>query len=188
MDEQVTATSDLYALGCILYAVHLGGRPPFSSHNSLSTIRQNVDRLARGEIGNSVAFARLTPDLKGASVALSLRASQNLPDLFPSHAALLAQLITRTPASRLTSLSLPSHPFFSNLATSTLLFLDPSNFASKSKEERASFLRGLVGVLPKFSERLQIRKILPSLVEEVKLPSLFSKGVRTDATFLFRRR
>lgn len=78
MDEQVTAASDLYALGCILYAVHLGGRPPFSSHNSLSTIRQNVDRLSRGEIGNSVAFARLTPDLKGVSFAPPLWAAKTL--------------------------------------------------------------------------------------------------------------
>jgi hypothetical protein len=61
--------------------------------------------------------------------------------------ALLSQLITRSANGRLTSLTLPSHPFFSNLAISTLLFLDRSNFSSKTKEEKASFLRGLVGVV-----------------------------------------
>jgi SCY1-like protein 2 len=68
LDEHVTAASDLYALGCILYAVHLGGKPPFSNHHSLSSMRSNMDRLARGEIGNAVAFARLTPDLKCRSL------------------------------------------------------------------------------------------------------------------------
>lgn len=73
LDEQVTAASDLYALGCIIYAVHLGGKPPFNNHHSLSSLRGNMDRLARGEIGNAVAFARLTPDLKCRCLARPLR-------------------------------------------------------------------------------------------------------------------
>lgn len=50
---------------------------------------------------------------------------------------------------------------------STLNFLDSSNFASKPREEKASFLKGLLRVLPGFSDRLKRRKILPSLLDEV---------------------
>lgn len=68
--------------------------------------------------------------------------------------------------------SLPNHPFFSSLAISTLNFLDPTTFASKPREEKATFLRGLVRVLPNFSERLKKGKILLSLLEEMKDPYL----------------
>ena len=80
---------------------------------------------------------------------------------------LLPRLLTRQPLHRLSLASLPSHPFFSSLAISTLNFLDPTTFASKPREEKATFLRGLVRVLPTFSERLRKGKVLPSLLEEV---------------------
>ncbi|KAI6151015.1 hypothetical protein BKA82DRAFT_4122860 [Pisolithus tinctorius] len=63
--------------------------------------------------------------------------------------------------------TLPSHPFFSSLPISTLNFLDRSNFTTKTREEKISFMKGLTGVLNKFSEGLKVRKILPSLLEEV---------------------
>jgi SCY1-like protein 2 len=53
------------------------------------------------------------------------------------------------------------------LAISTLNFLDRSTFASKTREEKIAFMKGLPGVLPKFSDGLRTRKLLPSLVEEV---------------------
>ena len=39
--------------------------------------------------------------------------------------------------------------------------------AAKTREEKISFMKGLTGVLGRFSEGLRIRKILPSLLEEV---------------------
>jgi len=84
----------------------------------------------------------------------------NDPDLLP-------RLLTRHPSNRLSLASLPSHSFFSSLAISTLNFLDATTFASKPREEKATFLRGLVRVLPTFSERLRKGKVLPSLLEEV---------------------
>jgi SCY1-like protein 2 len=70
IDEQVTTSSDLYALGCVIYAVHLGGRPPFQNHNSLSTLRQNAERVSRGDIGSSAAMGRLGNDLRGEQLSL----------------------------------------------------------------------------------------------------------------------
>ena len=80
---------------------------------------------------------------------------------------LLPRLLTRQPSTRISLASLPSHPFFSSLAINTLNFLDPTTFASKPREEKATFLRGLVRVLPSFSDRLRRGKLLPSLLEEV---------------------
>lgn len=82
---------------------------------------------------------------------------------------LLRKLITRDSQSRLSLPSLQNHSYFSSLAVSTLNFLDPSNFASKPREEKASFLKGLLRVLPGFSDRLKKKKILPSLFDEVSL-------------------
>lgn len=85
---------------------------------------------------------------------------------------MLASLITRHPQSRPTPSSLPSHSFFSSLPISTLNFLDRSNFAAKSREEKISFMKGLTGVLDRFSEGLRVRKILPTLLEEVRIMRL----------------
>lgn len=84
---------------------------------------------------------------------------------------MLNALITRHPTNRLTSSSLPSHSFFSSLPISTLNFLDRSNFAAKTREEKISFMKGLTSVLDRFSEGLRVRKVLPSLLEEVSIPS-----------------
>lgn len=80
---------------------------------------------------------------------------------------LLNALITRHTHSRPSPSALPSHPFFSSLPISTLNFLDRSNFAAKTREEKISFMKGLTSVLERFSEGLRTRKILPSLLEEV---------------------
>jgi len=90
---------------------------------------------------------------------------------------MLNGLITRHPTNRLTSSALPSHSFFSSLPISTLNFLDRSNFAAKSREEKISFMKGLTSVLDKFSVGLRVRKILPSLLEEVGVLSLSYLGV-----------
>ncbi|EJT45147.1 clathrin-coated vesicle protein [Trichosporon asahii var. asahii CBS 8904] len=87
-------------------------------------------------------------------------------------ADLLPRLLTRRPNGRISLSSLTTHPFFSSLAISTLNFLDPTTFASKPREEKATFLRGLVRVLPTFSDRLKKGKILLSLLEEMKDPYL----------------
>jgi hypothetical protein len=82
---------------------------------------------------------------------------------------LLSNLITRHPRSRPTPDSLPSNSFFNSLPISTLNFLERSNFASKPREEKIAFMKGLGGVLPRFSRGLRERKILGALLEEVSL-------------------
>ena len=81
---------------------------------------------------------------------------------------MLRMLITRNPQGRAAPEALPTHAFFSSLPISTLNFLERSTFATKSREEKVSFMKGLQSVLDRFSEGLRIRKILPSLLEEMK--------------------
>ncbi|KAG9318237.1 kinase-like domain-containing protein [Chiua virens] len=153
LDEVLVTASDMYSLGAVIYAVHCKGKPPFQNHGSLGGLRDNAGRPVP-DIGN------LDPDLQD----------------------LLRTLITRGSQSRPTPSTLPSHPFFSSLPISTLNFLDRSNFTAKTREEKVSFMKGLTGVLSKFSEGLRTRKILPSLLEEMKdvhllpyiLPNVFA--------------
>ncbi|KAI0933145.1 hypothetical protein AcV5_005979 [Taiwanofungus camphoratus] len=153
LDEVLDTASDMYSLGCLMYAVHCKGNPPFKNHGSLNALRDNSGKPLPG-------MERLDSDLR----------------------VVLNAMITRHPHNRPSPNILPSDPFFSSLPISTLNFLDRSNFAAKSREEKISFMKGLANVLGKFSEGLRIRKILPSLVEEMKdtqllpyiLPNIFA--------------
>ncbi|KAI0374727.1 kinase-like protein [Pilatotrama ljubarskyi] len=152
LDEVLDPASDMYSLGCLIYAVHCKGNPPFKNHGSLNSLRTNAGKPLTG-------MERLDQDLR----------------------ALLTALITRQPHGRPNPSDLPLHPFFSSLPVSTLNFLDRSNFAAKTREEKISFMKGLTSVLDRFSEGLRTRKILPSLLEEMKdthllpyiLPNIF---------------
>ncbi|GJJ12295.1 hypothetical protein Clacol_006536 [Clathrus columnatus] len=139
LDEQLTPASDMYSLGCVIYAVHNKGRPPSLNQNSLGRLRDNAGKPLTG----------------------TEQMDSSLRDL-------LSAIITRHPQSRPGPTILPTYPFFSSLAISTLNFLDRSTFASKTREEKIAFMKGLTGVLPTFSDGLRTRKILPSLIEEMK--------------------
>ncbi|KAH9901229.1 kinase-like protein [Cubamyces lactineus] len=147
LDEVLDPASDMYSLGCLIYAVHCKGNPPFKNHGSLSSLRTNAGKPLTG-------MERLDQDLRGRF----------------------------TPHSRPSPSDLPLHPFFSSLPVSTLNFLDRSNFAAKTREEKISFMKGLTSVLDRFTEGLRTRKILPSLLEEMKdthllpyiLPNIFA--------------
>ncbi|PIL23844.1 hypothetical protein GSI_13595 [Ganoderma sinense ZZ0214-1] len=161
LDEVLDPASDMYSLGCLIYAVHCKGNPPFKNHGSLSSLRENAGKPLSGT-------ERLEQDLR----------------------ALLNALITQQPHSRPSPSDLPLHAFFSSLPVSTLNFLDRSNFAAKTREEKISFMKGLTSVLDRFTEGLRTRKILPSLLEEMKdthllpyiLPNIFAISQILSAT------
>lgn len=164
----------MYSLGGVIYAVHCKGKPPFQNHGSLGVLRENAGRPVP-DIG------QLDADLQGiyfSSFPPFLLAS------YYAHQDLLRSLITRGSQSRPAPSTLPSHPFFSSLPISTLSFLDRSNFTAKTREEKISFMKGLAGVLGRFSEGLRIRKILPSLVEEVQC--LTAVETRVELTWNYR--
>lgn len=141
LDEKREPANDMYSLGCIVYAVHSRGDPPFRNRNSLSNLRNNVDRLATMQ--GSSEWSRLGRDVLD----------------------LLSSLLTRFSGGRLTAQTFQSAAYFNSILVSTLKFLERESFSGRSKDERVQFLKGLLGVLPQFSDRLLRRKVLPALLE-----------------------
>ena len=134
-----------------------------------------VPRLSRpGAVSVACATMLASPYLALSALTLicNVRRSVAHPSCMTgaelSSTALLRLLITRHASERPTPSSLPTLPFFNSLPISTLNFLDRTNFTTKTREEKISFMKGLTSVLDRFSEGLRTRKILPSLLEEVR--------------------
>ncbi|GAA5824590.1 hypothetical protein JCM3770_000555 [Rhodotorula araucariae] len=150
LDESPPAPSnDMYSLGCILHSIHTHTGPPFSNRNSLQNLRTNLEE---GLSHNLVAsqWRKLPQDVQ----------------------EVLASLLTRYPNRRLTAKQFLESRYFEGLLVGTLRFLERDSFAAKSSEAQAGFLKGLVSVLPNFSDKVVRRKILPSLLEETRKANL----------------
>ncbi|KAK4053288.1 Protein kinase domain-containing protein ppk32 [Microbotryomycetes sp. JL221] len=146
LDESPPSPSnDMYSLGCLIHMIHLKQGPPFSNHNSLEQARRNMDEALSRNL---------------------LRTQwRRLPDEVQS---VLSSLLTRYPNSRITSNQFLTHQYFSNLLVSTLNFLSRDTFNSQSIETQTNFLQGLLQILPKFSDKVNKRKVLPCLIEETR--------------------
>ncbi|GAA6058768.1 hypothetical protein JCM10212_001884 [Sporobolomyces blumeae] len=141
LDEAPPSPSnDLFSLGCVLHYIHVRTGPPFSNHQTLSTARSNLE----------------------ASLALLEPQWRKLP---PETQEVLASLITRYPNRRMTAAQFLQSRYFGGLLVGTLRFLERDSFNAQSGEAQASFLKGLVSVLPSFSTKVNRLKILPTLLE-----------------------
>jgi SCY1-like protein 2 len=58
LDEKLITASDMYSLGCVIYAVHCKGSAPFKNHGSLGGLRENAGKALTG-------MGSLDPDLQG---------------------------------------------------------------------------------------------------------------------------
>ena len=67
----------MYSLGCLIYAVHCKGNPPFKNHGSLSSVRDNAGKPL-------VGMERLEQDLRGEHGA---RTSPMIVELMSSSAS-----------------------------------------------------------------------------------------------------
>ena len=81
--------------------------------------------------------------------------------------ALIRLVLARCRTAQPTPSTLSTTLFFKSLLISTLNFLGRSTFASKPREEKIAFMKGRANGLDRLSERLQARKIPPSLLEEL---------------------
>lgn len=163
LDEKLGPENDMYSLGCVVYAVHNKGSPPFRNRNSLPNLRGNADQLST--IIGSQSWSRMGRDVLD----------------------LLSNLLTRYPGARLTANSFQQSSYFNSILVSTLKFMERDNFAGRTKEERVQYLKGLLKILPQFSDRLLRRKVLPAVLELMTdrsllpfiLPNVFhvSKGL-----------
>lgn len=60
LDQKLEPANDMYALGCLIFAVHSKGAPPFRNRNSLQNVRQNAEQLST--ITGSASWTRLGRD------------------------------------------------------------------------------------------------------------------------------
>lgn len=60
LDEVLDPASDMYSVGCLIYAVHCKGNPPFKNHGSLGGLRENAGKPLQG-------MERLDQDLRSNS-------------------------------------------------------------------------------------------------------------------------
>jgi serine/threonine protein kinase len=65
LDEVLITASDMYSLGCLIYAVHCKGSPPFRNHGNVGGLRDNAGRPVP-DIG------QLDADLQGSSTSLEI--------------------------------------------------------------------------------------------------------------------
>jgi SCY1-like protein 2 len=81
-------------------------------------------------------------------------------------ANVLARLITRRPAQRLSAKEFQQAEYFDNILVSTIRFLE--SLPAKTQNEKSQFLRGLPRIMPQFSNKVLERKVLPALLDEMK--------------------
>lgn len=66
LDSQMSPANDLYSLGCVLYAVHMGGKPPFANHESMSSLRDHAEgALVRRDWASGSKWERCSGELRG---------------------------------------------------------------------------------------------------------------------------
>ncbi|EPQ26585.1 uncharacterized protein PFL1_05906 [Pseudozyma flocculosa PF-1] len=139
-EKEPQPANDMYSLGCVVYAVHNRGNPPFRNR-SVTNLRQNADQLSVA-VG-SASWQRMGKDVLD----------------------LLGSLLTRYPGARLNAQTFQQASYFNSILVSTLKFMERENFAGRTKEERVQYLKGLLKILPQFSDRLLRRKVLPAVLE-----------------------
>lgn len=141
LDEKLAPENDMYSLGCVVYAVHNKGSAPFRNRNSLPNLRSNADQLST--VIGSQSWSRMGRDVLD----------------------LMSNLLTRYPGARLSAASFQQSGYFNSILVSTLKFMERDSFAGRTKEERVQYLKGLLKILPQFSDRLLRRKVLPAVLE-----------------------
>ncbi len=70
LDEKLEPANDMYSLGCVVYAVHNKGAPPFRNRHDPVALRKNVDELS--VIIGSAGWSKMGHDVLGTHAALSL--------------------------------------------------------------------------------------------------------------------
>ncbi|MFF9507990.1 serine/threonine-protein kinase [Streptomyces sp. NPDC014724] len=85
LTERGDERSDLYALGCVLFAM-LARQPPFTGHNALAVVRRKLDEEAP-------RLDSLRPDLPAAVTALVAELLQRDPGRRPHSARLVHELL-----------------------------------------------------------------------------------------------
>ncbi|KAL5050221.1 hypothetical protein BDW71DRAFT_122318 [Aspergillus fruticulosus] len=154
LDSNVNPSADLFSLGLIIIALYNSPHAsPLKSHGSLDAYK----RL-------------LTSPSTTPSQSNNFLCSGSIPKGVLAH--VLPRLITRRPAQRLTAREFQQSQYFDNILVSTIRFLE--SLPAKNPNEKAQFMRGLQRVLPEFPVSVLERKLLGTLLDELKDRELLS--------------
>ncbi|KAK3332064.1 kinase-like domain-containing protein [Cercophora scortea] len=154
LDNNLTTSADMFSLGLLCIALYNSPhRSPLECNSSLTTYKRHF-QSSQGV----------------PSPTNNYMCSRELPKELVSR--VLPRLITRRPAQRMTAKEFQESEYFDNILISTIRFLD--DFPAKTPNEKSSFLRGLIKVLPSFPRPVMEKKVLPALLEELKDKELIS--------------
>ena len=155
VDSNLTSSADMFSLGLLCLALYNSPhRSPLECHSNLSTCRRNFNS------SDGIPSQRNN----------FLLHSRQIPRDLAQH--VLPRLLTRRPAQRMTAREFQMSEYFDNILVSTIRFLD--SFPAKTANEKQTFLRGLIKVLPSFPKSVMEKKVLPALIEELKDKDLLS--------------
>ncbi|KAI9008823.1 kinase-like domain-containing protein [Phycomyces nitens] len=138
LNNEITQSNDIFSLGCLAYAVHNKGASLLQTFNNRRTYERKIQAI------ESLDYSKMPPHLRDV----------------------IRGLLARQPSQRLTIEEFQKSKYFDNLLVSTMKFME--SFPEKTREEKAQFMKGLARVLGQFPNRILKRKILPSLIEELK--------------------
>ncbi|ORX51255.1 ARM repeat-containing protein [Hesseltinella vesiculosa] len=138
LNNDICQANDMFALGCLAYTIHNSGVSLLQTFNNLRTYENKVRDLS------STNFKNIPVHLQ----------------------EVIRGLLARSPTQRTSVAAFQRSKYFDNILVSTMKFLEC--FPEKSREEKSQFMKGLARVLNQFPDRVLKRKILPSLLEELK--------------------
>ncbi|PKS11553.1 hypothetical protein jhhlp_003318, partial [Lomentospora prolificans] len=154
IDNNLNTSADMFSLGLLCISLYNSPhRSPLETHASVSTYKRLF------------SSSSTVP-----STSNKFLCSGSLPRDLSNH--VLPRLITRRPAQRMSAKDFQESEYFDNILVSTIRFLDA--FPAKTAGEKSQFLRGLVKVLPSFPKSVMEKKLLPSLLDEMKDKDLIS--------------
>lgn len=153
LDNHVATSADMFSLGLVIIALYNSPHTsPFQTGGNQSTYKRIF-----------------SSDSTSPSVRNEFLSSRPLPKELKQS---LPQLLARRPAQRITAREFQQSPYFDNILVNTVRFLDA--LPAKTPSEKAQFMRGLGRVLPQFPASVLSKKVLVTLLDEMRDKELLS--------------
>ncbi|KAL3842613.1 hypothetical protein ACJMK2_020606 [Sinanodonta woodiana] len=145
LTESCDLASDLFTLGVVMYTLFNKGKPLYECNDQLSTFRKNAEELSKW---------------RGKSL-----------DKVPEELREIIKLLLNTePAVRPDPDQLSKIPFFEDVGSSTLHYMD--TLFQRDNKQKSQFFKGLPKIITKLPKRVNLQRILPSLYKECVNPDM----------------
>ncbi|KAI8927965.1 kinase-like domain-containing protein [Entophlyctis helioformis] len=153
MHNKASTASDVWSLGALIFSIFNQGKSVFDCGGSQFRYKDIVN----GRMIDAFALPNIPPELEG----------------------IVSRMLLVDPTTRAALPDFLSSKYFEDVLMTALVFIE--SLIEKPELEKAKFLKALPALLPRFPEKLVMRKILTLLLDELKsvavapfvLPSLF---------------